>query len=377
MAGSTWQGWQALSSGADPRLITAVLEVASLPGMGLTRVRRVLAEQLDAGADGDVAALLRALRAPEQLPMGQDRAARRAAQSLRALDASVAVVSQPGYPSRLAQAWPELGAPAWLFVASPDGRLPDGPAVAIVGTRQPSLDGLRTARELGRMLAAAGVCVVSGLARGIDQATHKGALEADGASVAVLGTGFGVDYPRGTARLRAALRAAGGLVTELLPGQPPRPHHFLERNRIVSGLCDVTVVVEGRARSGALQTARLAAAQGREVMAVPGSLHAPTARAPLDLIRDGARPVTCLEDVLEAVAGLPSPAVASPEPVRARPAGLDELDGQLLDLLGPEPAAVDELVHATGAPVGAVLSAVSRLTERGLVERTGRGLVAS
>lgn len=365
-----------LSSGADPGLIAAAVHAAALPGMAAGKVRKIVAEQLDQGQDVDVAAVLHALRPRGEPLVGDAQTAQQAARTLSALGACVAVPGHPGYPARLHQAWPELGAPAWLFIASRTGTLPERPAVAVVGTRQPSLDGLRTARELGRLLASCGVCVVSGLARGIDHAAHLGALDADGSSVAVLGTGLDVDYPRGSARLRTQLRRSGGLVTELLPGQPPRPRHFLDRNRIISGLCDITVVVEGRQRSGALQTARLAAAQGREVMAVPGSIHAPTARAPLDLIRDGARPLTRLEDVLDTLAELPARRPSPTAPIEPELSELDDLDRRLLDLLGPEPATVDELVSATGAPVGAVLTALSRLTELRVVSRTGRGIVA-
>ncbi|MDQ3974716.1 MAG: DNA-protecting protein DprA, partial [Actinomycetota bacterium] len=239
-------------------------------------------------------------------------------------------------------------------------------------TRRPSLDGLRTAHRLGRLLAGHGVVVVSGLARGIDQAAHRGALDAGGATIAVLGAGLDVDYPAGSARLRAAVAAAGGVVSEHLPGTPPRPGHFLWRNRIISGLADATVVVEGRQRSGALQTARLAAAQGREVLAVPGSLSTPTSRAPLDLIRDGARPVTRLEDVLDAVGVAWSPA-AEDEDSPAR--DLNPTAAAVLDLLGSVPTTAGALADRTGFGVGQVLAALGELTVRGLAEATPGGIV--
>lgn len=296
----------------------------------------------------------------------------RARTALAGCGAAVLVVGDAGYPRRLADAWPELGAPLWLFARGPVADGLAGPAVAVVGTRRPTLDGVRTARALGRLLAEHGVVVVSGLARGIDQAAHRGALDVDGATVAVLGTGFGVDYPRGDDALREAVAAAGGLVTEHLPGTPPRPHRFLWRNRIVAGLADATVVVEGRARSGALQTARLAAAQGREVLAVPGSLHAPASQAPLALIRDGATCVTRLDDVLEAI-GVGSDPRPAPGPQQSA------LDlgpaGPVLDHLGSVPAAPGALAAATGLTVPLVLAALADLESRGLAVLTPRGAV--
>lgn len=287
--------------------------------------------------------------------------------------ARVHVAGGEGYPSRLALAWPDLGAPLWLLVRAPQGGLADGPAVAVVGTRHPSLDGLDTARALGAVLARAGVTVVSGLARGIDQAAHRGALDARGRTVAVLGAGFGADYPRGDGHLREQIAESGGLVTELLPGTPPRGHQFLSRNRIIAGLADATVVVEGRTRSGALATAQRAAELGREVLACPGSINAPASRAPLDLIRDGATVLTRLEDAVEA-AGVP--ALRSPDERDAPPdAELSPAEEQLLGLLGATPVGVDRLVRASGRSAQEVLAIVAELTALGLARRSGSGFV--
>lgn len=295
---------------------------------------------------------------------------------LHAHGATLHVVGEAGYPGRLGQAWPELGAPLWLAVQGPGGLLPDAPTVAVVGTRHPSLDGLRTAESLGRLLARHGVLVVSGLARGIDQAAHRGALAAGGRTVAVLGAGFDVDYPRGDAGLRAEIAASGGLATELAPDAPPRPRHFIARNRIVSGLADAVVVVEGRARSGALATARLAAGQGRDVWAVPGSLWAPTSQAPLALVRDGVPLVTRLEDVLEGVIGAPRDAAddGSMEPA-AMAGGLSPTAAAVLDLLGAAPSAAGPLARAADVPLPAVLAAIAELSARGLAAGTPRGIV--
>lgn len=366
----------ALSAGADPALVARVVRLATAVWAQPDRVRRVVAARLDAGQPTDARAVVEDLEGcgAGRLPSPGDT--ERVARGLLDLGARVTVVGEPGYPRRLATAWPELGAPLWLFVRAPTGRLPEGVgAVAVVGTRHPTLDGLQTARELGRLLGRRGVVVVSGMARGIDQAAHQGALDVGGATVGVLGTGLDVDYPYRDGALRDAVAVAGGLASEYRPGVRPRPQNFLWRNRLVSGLAEATVVVEGRARSGALQTARLAAAQGREVLAVPGSVHSPASRAPLDLIRDGARPLTRLDDILEVLGDLPAaPERGSP---RQGVAGLPPVAARLLALLGSTPATADGLSRETGCPVGEVLAALADLTTRGLAVATPRGVVAA
>jgi DNA processing protein len=236
---------------------------------------------------------------------------------------------------------------------------------------------VRTAHALGAALAAAGVVVVSGMARGIDQAAHKGALYGGGATVAVLGTGLGVDYPARSAGLRREIGSCGALITELPPGLGPRPWHFLARNRIISGLATATVVVEGRERSGALQTARLAGGQGRDVWAVPGSINAPASVAPLALLRDGATPLTAIDDFVTAVTGDPvttagAPAAAVPPDVRAR---LSPAAAAVSDLIGAVPATTDALVAAGTLPAHAVLAAVAELVDRRVGVMTPHGIV--
>lgn len=347
----------------------------AVAGVGAERIRGAVTALLDAGAACTPAAVIAALeqRLGAALPAAPAVAA--AERALRRLHARVLVVGAPGYPRRLADAWPELAAPVWVFAQTPPAGLPDGPAVAVVGTRRPSVDGLRSAASLGRLLVEAGVTVVSGLARGIDQAAHRAALEAGGATVAVLGAGLGVDYPHGTAALRRAVSAAGGIVSEYAPGTPARAHRFLERNRILSALADATVVVEGRARSGALHTARLAAEQGREVLAVPGSPNTAQSAAPLALIRDGARPLTRLDEVLEAL-GLDGAAAGEQPALAARGHGLSAEAVAVQALLGAVPVGLDDLAEAAGLGAPAVLAAVTELTAAGLATATPRGIVA-
>lgn len=298
------------------------------------------------------------------------------ASRLAGLGARLRLADRPGYPPSLARAWPDLGAPAWVCVQAKDGRLPRGPAVAVVGTRSPTLSGLRTAERLAGHLAGHGVTVISGLARGIDSAAHRGALAADGPTVGVAGAGLAIDYPRGSSALRRDVAAAGGLVGELPPGAPPAKHTFLARNRIISGLADAVVVVEGGIDSGALHTARMAASQGREVWAVPGSLEAPTAAGPLSLVRDGALLVTDLDDVLAAVTDRPSqPRLLDADTGDPRWETVSDAARCVGGLLGAEPAQPSDLAHAADLPVAGALAAVAELAAAGLAHHTPRGVI--
>ena len=349
-----------------------VLRIVATGRASASVQQQVLRELLDAGKPCTPLQVVDELRA--RIGMAAERLLLRVRSRLEALGGRLVVVGDDRYPPSLADAWPELGAPVWLFVAGTGSPARRSPAVAVVGTRRPSLDGARTAHRLGAALAEAGIVVVSGLARGIDQAAHRGALDGGGSTVAVLGTGLGVDYPARTAELREAIATSGALVTELVPGTGPRPWQFLERNRIISGLADATVVVEGRETSGALQTARLAGGQGREVWAVPGSINAPTSAAPLALLRDGARPMTSIGELVASLCpARMDDAGAAPGPVA--PPGLSATARTVLDLLGPVPASTDALVAASTLPAPVVMVAVAELVDRGVGAITAHGVV--
>jgi DNA processing protein len=223
------------------------------------------------------------------------------------------------------------------------------PAVAIVGARACSPYGAQVARMLGRELAAAGVVVVSGLARGIDGEAHRGALETDGCTVAVLGCGIDRDYPAAHAGLARTIAERSLLVSEYEPGVEPSPWRFPARNRIIAGLCAATIVVEARERSGALITADFALDEGREVFAVPGEITSALSAGTNALLRLGATPLTSATDVLETLG------IAAPEPSRAQ---VGEVAASLLEQL---PASVDELVRASGLPAGEVGAALAEL----------------
>lgn len=249
--------------------------------------------------------------------------------------------SARGYPGRLAAIHDP---PPGLFLrGAADASLLARPAVAVVGARACSGYGASVARTLGRELAAAGVVVVSGLARGVDGEAHRGALDAGGATVAVLGCGVDRDYPAAHAQLARGIEQDGLIVSEYAPGVAPAPWRFPARNRIVAGLCAATVVVEARERSGALITADLALEEGREVFAVPGEITSALSAGANALLKLGASPLTSAADVLSCFGLEPPPA---------------EPRGGLLAFL---PATADELTRRTGLPAEEVARALVEL----------------
>jgi len=234
-------------------------------------------------------------------------------------------------------------------------------SVAIVGARACSSYGRSVARALGRELAAAGLVVVSGMARGIDSEAHRGALDAGGVTVAVLGCGIDRDYPAANRELAIRIVENGLVVSEYEAGIEPAPWRFPARNRIIAGLCLATVVIEARERSGALITADFALEDGREVMVVPGEITSVVSAGSNALLRLGATPVTAAADVLEAY-GIELVA----EPVAA----LEGLAGALLGKVSEQPASIDELARALAVSPGEVAAA---LIELELVGRVSEG----
>jgi DNA processing protein len=279
--------------------------------------------------------------------------------------------SEAAYPARLRTIHDP---PVGLFVrgqASLD--LLARPCVAVVGARACSQYGTDVATTIAGRLAAAGVVVVSGLARGIDGAAHRGALRA-GLTVAVLGCGIDRDYPRAHASLAAEIAATGLIVSEYAPGVEPAPWRFPARNRIVAGLADATVVVEARLRSGALITADLALEEGREVLAVPGEITSHLSAGSNALLRLGATPATAASDVLEAI-GIEAVAGALAD------LALELSDGAeaVREVVADAPVGFDELVRRTGLPPPEVSAALAELELLGLaVEADGlyRGVMA-
>lgn len=235
------------------------------------------------------------------------------------------------------------------------------PRVAIVGSRAPTEYGLAQARRFAGALAAAGVCVVSGLARGVDAAAHEAALEREGATLAVVGSGVDRPWPDGPLAERMIRGAL--LVSELLPGTPPRRHHFPLRNRLIAGLCTAVLVVEAAARSGSLITARWAVDQGREVLAVPGRVDRPLSTGCLELIAKGARVAIGPSDVLD-VLGLAAKSQRAP----ALPTT------PLLEALATEAVCADDLSRRLARPLMGLLAELAELELDGRVARGPGGL---
>ena len=251
-------------------------------------------------------------------------------------------------------------------------------AVAIVGTRHASRYGLKQAAQLAGSLARAGVTVVSGMARGIDTAAHRAALEAGGRTIAVLASGVLKPYPAENAGLADEIARQGCVVSEAAPTMPPISGMFPQRNRIISGLTLGTIVVEAPDRSGALITARHAWEQNREVFAVPGQLDSRLSSGPHRLIRDGAKLITSIDDVLEELGPMAHQVQRDNGDTIRVPAevSLNEVEQQVLQAIGAQGSLIDEVTQKSGLPVHRVLSTLSVLEMRSLVRRVGGNRVA-
>jgi DNA processing protein len=243
----------------------------------------------------------------------------------------------------------------------------NAPAVAIVGARAASAYGLSVAARLASDLAASGLVVVSGMARGVDSAAHRGALNVQGATVAVLGSGADVIYPAENRLLARDIAASGAVISELVPGTPPLPHFFPLRNRIISGLARAVVVIEAGEKSGSLITARTALEQGREVLAVPGNVLSGRNRGAHALLRDGAKIVESADDILEEL-GMAVAAAAK------APAKTTAAEDAVFDSLTPgEPADLDAIAERTGLTPTRLLPRLFELEMEGRVARVGGG----
>jgi DNA processing protein len=280
----------------------------------------------------------------------------------------------PRYPRQLAAV---PGMPPALFIEG-DPAVLSLPQVAIVGSRAATAAGREAAFDFAARLAAAGFAITSGLAAGIDGQAHRGALAAQGATIAVCGTGLDRVYPAEHRELAAGISASGALVSEFPTGTPPRADNFPRRNRLMSGLALGVLVVEAASRSGSLITARHAGEQGREVMAIPGSIHNPLARGCHRLIRDGAALVETIDDVLAAL-GVSMPAGATHSAAKTGSGAenpdcaLDSDAEMLLNALGFEPAGLDRLVQRTGLAAHSVMSKLQLLELAGRVESLAGG----
>ncbi len=276
----------------------------------------------------------------------------------------VLTLADASYPERLK----EIPAPPPALFAA--GKIPGATAVAVVGSRKASATGIETARLLGRALGKRGVCVVSGLALGIDAAAHEGALEAAGPTVGVLGCGIDVVYPRSNGRLFDRVKKNGAIVSEYYLGEAPLAWRFPARNRIIAGLCEAVVVVEAPQKSGALITAHHGLECGRDVWAVPGPLTAPECRGSNRLLADGAGVLWDIEEFVDAYAsGIFEPAMGDPP----LPAGLPETEATVLSGVGFEPTEVDAVAGRSGVEMRELLPALALLELKGYVTRNPGG----
>jgi DNA processing protein len=354
----------------------AALALACTPGVGPATASELLGRfgsyaavvEAAAGRGGPGGVLPHDLRArlAETVASGLHRAE---LETARRAGARFAAPGDPDYPELLAGI---VRAPIGIFVkGAPLGALL--PAIAIVGTRSPTPRGVAFARALASDAARAGITVVSGLARGIDTAAHRGALDAGGPTVAVLGSGIAQIYPAENAGLAGKVASSGTVVSEFPPMQEARPAAFPQRNRIISGLSMGVVVVEAGARSGALITAARALEQGREVFAVPGPVDEPQSRGPNGLIKRGARLVEGIGDVLEELEAAWGPfghgAIGSGEVGLhgSAPSGAPGGPaGRVAAVLSMTPLSADEIAARLGEPVERVLSCLLSLELEGL-----------
>ncbi len=290
-------------------------------------------------------------------------------------DNHLITLQDPEYPTLLRET---ADPPAALFVHG-DPMLLASPQIAIVGSRNPTTSGKSTAKEFARYLAGAGITITSGLAIGIDGASHQGALEAHGATIAVTGTGLDRVYPASHHTLAKQIAQQGGaLITEFPPGTPARAGHFPRRNRIISGLSLGVLVVEAALRSGSLITARQATEQGREVFAIPGSIHNPLARGCHAIIRQGAKLVETAQDIIEELGPLlctliPNEELGTETPDSEKTFETDPEYCQLLETIGYDPMSIDEIIAQSGLTAEAVSSMLLLLELEGYVSSAPGG----
>jgi len=363
-----------MTRAADPASLKYWLALVRAPGIGSKRYQQLLETwgdpaaffspgNLDRLAEGLPEKALAWLREPDWTLVERDL------EWLQQPDCQLLILGDPDYPPLLASI---TDPPPVLFIRG-DPALLSEPQLAIVGSRNPTSGGERNAREFARYLANTGFVISSGLALGIDAAAHRGALAADAPTLAVMGSGPDRIYPASHRELATGILQRGALVTEFPPGTRVSAGNFPRRNRIISGLSVGTLVVEAAPRSGSLITARLAMEQGREVFAIPGSIHSPLSRGCHALIRSGATLVETAADILQQVAPLTRHVLELEDTTMgpARAVAGDALPDEdyriLLRALGHDPLSIDALVAATGLTANVVSSMLLLLELRGEV----------
>ncbi len=349
----------------------AYVDLLSIEGLGQTRLARLIdnlgsAEEIFARS----AAELKEAGLPQKIAarIASCSRSREAAEALKCLErcgARIVTILDEDYP-HLLKSSPQP--PAVLFVRG-ELRSEEKLVVAMVGTRHPTGYGRAAAERLARELAARGVVIVSGAARGIDSLAHKGCLSAGGRTVAVLGCGIDIPYPPENAELFDRIAAQGAVITEFLPGVIPAPGLFPRRNRIIAWLSHGVVAVEAGPRSGALITARWAADAGRDVFAVPGGIFSEQSAGTNRLLRDGAKLVSRVEDILEEYAAVYRPVSVEGTQDMPDDSALSDEEKRIYRLLGPEPIHVDNLVEKLGTTSSALLTTLLNMELKGVIKQ--------
>lgn len=357
------RAWLALwrVPGVGVRAFSTLLEICP----DLRRLRELPRSQLEQA--GLKATAIEAIHQPNEAAVEADLA------WLEAPHHHALRITDPAYPRRLR----EIPDPPPLLFVVGDPDCLSLPQLAIIGSRNPTRGGEEIAFDFARHLAAGGLCITSGLALGIDAAAHRGALAGEGITVAVAGTGLDRVYPARHKDLAHQIARQGAIVSEFPPGTQARQENFPRRNRIISGLTLGTLVVEASLRSGSLITARYALEQGREVYAIPGSIHNPLSKGCHALIRQGAKLVECVGDIIEELPALPTLIEAPPAAgVSAPDEPFDADYQQVLAALGHDPVPVDLLVQRTGLTPAVVSSILLVLELKGHVTAVAGGRYA-
>lgn len=358
-----------MSGTTDPSLWVALSLIPGLGGQTFRRLLQVFGEPEQIYAAGR-AALEKCVRAPiaNAIASGPDQEA--LTPTLKWLSEPlnhILTLADPDYPQGLL----EVPDPPPLLYVKGRRELLNHPALAIVGSRNATAQGLTNAEDFARVLSDSGMCIISGLALGIDAAAHRGGLRGASSSIAVVGTGLDIVYPARHRTLAHELAEKGALVSEFPLGTPSRAQNFPRRNRIISGLAQGCLVVEAALQSGSLITARLAAEQGRDVFAIPGSIHSPLAKGCHYLIKQGAKLVESAQDILDE---LGYPTVTSKMPLLSPAVESNSEDARLLHCLGFDPVGIDALVSCSGLTSDSVCAILLLMELAGRVTSLPGGL---
>ncbi len=351
---------------SDSGDLAAWIELSLVPGLGSSRFRSLLS------AFGLPAQVLRATRAqlsrvvPEPLAAvilerGRGPDVEKTLRWAERPGCAVLTLADGPYPKQLL----EIPDPPPLIYVAGDPKLLSSPALAVVGSRNATPQGLKNARDFARVLSDAGLAIVSGLALGVDGEAHRGGLDGRASTIAMLGTGIDVVYPARNRSLAQEISSRGAMMSEFPLGTEPHAGNFPRRNRLISGLARGCLVVEAALDSGSLITARLAADQGREVFAIPGSIHSPLSKGCHALIKQGAKLVESAQDVLEELGVATAPAAAAKETAA---------DKGLLADMGFDPCDIDQLTERSGLPVEAVSAMLLKLELDGKIASLPGGL---